>query len=120
MGLKELNMGMFKKSCCCTSYAAPDSNPDPKKFKILRSASINGHLVLEVFYPDCKNFEGKKIMLYLFMPSVEELLSRTNGELDPHFSQGAKPSPFARFRPSFDGFGSASFLAQCINPIDKL
>lgn len=87
------------KKCWSSPYAVADSNPDPVNFKILHEQLINGYLILFVEYPNCTNFEGKKLMVYKGFNSSAALLKLNNGELDPHFSKG-KGSPIARFRPT--------------------
>lgn len=57
-------------------------NPDPRNFEILRSVRVKSFTIVEINYPDCKNYEGNKIMVY--EATVEELTAQ--GHLDPHFS----------------------------------
>lgn len=87
------------KSCWSSPYAVPNSNPDPEVFRILQEDLINGYLILLVEYPNCTNFEGKKLMVYKGFNSSAALLKLNRGKLDPHFAT-TKGSPIARFRPT--------------------
>lgn len=57
---------------------------------------MGNYLVIEATYPNCTNYEGKKILLYNKYRSSAEVLAANNGELDPHFSE---KGPIARFSP---------------------
>ena len=37
-----------------------DKNPNPSEYKIEGSKQIGNNLVVEINYPNCSNFEGKK------------------------------------------------------------
>jgi hypothetical protein len=81
------------------------ANPDPRNFKILRTAVRLGYLVVEVQYPDCVNYEGRKILVYKGLTGFE---IRTQTFLDPHFCESSKhPSPIARFEPTDRGWDMA-------------
>lgn len=111
-------MGMFKKpsvslysrySAACVPIAIPEGSPNPKNYRVVKSQTVGHHLVVVLKYPDCKNYEGKKILLYRNM-ALDSLLSQE--EIDPHFSNTAKYlSPFARFEPTTDGWAAAIQLA---------
>ena len=80
-------------------------NPDPTKFRIDKHARIGNYLILFVAYPGCKNYEGKKVMVYegLTIRQVENFTS-----LDPHFSNSKEhASPIARFQPTMEGWHHA-------------
>lgn len=77
-------------------------NPDPNNYKILRSLSGVNWLLLEVQYPDCTNYEGKKILLFR-NTTLEKIKAQKT--LDPHFSNNKNYiSPFARFEPTKEGW----------------
>lgn len=90
----------FHRSCSSSPYAVPNSNPNPEKFTILRELYVNGYLILVVHYPDCINYEGKKMMVYQGFANSKDLINYNNGTLDPHFSSIGKGSPIARFKPT--------------------
>jgi hypothetical protein len=75
-------------------------NPNPFNFEIIKHYSNKVGTVLMVNYPNCTNYEGNKILVYLGT-SYEELKMRE--ELDPHFFDGGD-SPCARFEPIEDGW----------------
>ena len=75
--------------------------------------SIGNHLVVEIFYPDCKNYEGRKILVYS-NTSLECLMSCET--IDPHFcNQPGCLSPIARFEPTEFGWGLALRCCENIN-----
>lgn len=83
--------------------------PNPREFRILRSEKIGSGLVVEVFYPDCTNFEGRKILVYHEV-TLKELLAQ--GSIDPHFCENSQyHSPIARFEPTGDGWALAIQVA---------
>ncbi len=105
-------MGMFKKSCMLYSdkpeVKAPA--PNPLNFKVKNTIQVNCHLVAWIHYPDCNNFEGDKVLLYLNL-SEKELYAQKS--LDPHFNKDRKVvSPFARFEPTFQGMEAGVILAR--------
>jgi len=67
----------------------------------MKSSAVNGYIVIYVHYPDCKNYEGFKIMVY--KSNLTSLIKQ--GHLDPHFSDNKKYlSPIARFEPTPEGW----------------
>jgi hypothetical protein len=96
-------MGLFpnkwKGACASSPYAVQDSNPDPSNFRIIEERMVGKYLVLLVSYPNCKNFEGKKLMVYKHFKNSKELIKFNLGKLDPHFAD-RKGSPIARFAPN--------------------
>jgi hypothetical protein len=64
--------------------------------------------VAEVLYPDCTNYEGRKILV--LYGNKAALLSTTH--LDPHFCDGPHDlKVFARFEPTEDGWDAACATA---------
>ena len=67
------------------------------------SYTCRGFIVLTVRYPDARNFEGKKILVFRRMHPVDMPLAQIFGdELDPHFCESGK-GPIARFIPTEEG-----------------
>ena len=96
-------MGLFKKGCWTNPTI--DSAPNPSNFKVLKEVKY-GELWLSVIeYPNCTNYEGKKILITLNRPS--ELLY-----LDPHFSVGG--TVIARFQPTKTGWELGKKLCESI------
>jgi hypothetical protein len=79
-----------------------EGNPNPKNFRILQSEEIGRFVVLLVNYPDCRNFEGDKILVFEDVP-LATLRGLTS--LDPHFCDSKRhSSPLARFEPTLNGW----------------
>lgn len=88
----------------------PEGNPDPKNYKIVRHHANHNYLLVEIQYPDCKNYEGRKILLYTGI--TLDILKRQT-ELDPHFSNAEKGIyPIARFVPTEKGWSMASHFMR--------
>lgn len=76
--------------------------PNPLKYEIKRSVSYGNFVLLEVLYPDCTNYEGRKIMLYKDV-TLKGLIKQKH--LDPHFAENKQfCSPIARFEPTEYGW----------------
>jgi hypothetical protein len=87
-------------------------NPDPRNFLVERieHKDMGRHIVILVKYPDCNNYEGRKILVFNGL-TLEELVNLEI--LDPHFSS-EKPelSPIARFVPTKLGWKMAVEFAR--------
>lgn len=113
MGLKRLSTSVYDKEL---ARPAPHPisthlpSPDPYHYKIGRHLSFpndsgGNHLLIEITYPDCTNYEGKKILVYRNV-TVLELLKQVS--IDPHFSNNdTKHSPIARFMTNKEGWQMA-------------
>lgn len=107
--------GAISRSQTTSYYDTPSVNPNPERFTIKESVKVGKCLVLRVNYPDAKNFEGNKILVYeKDYVNHWEILGRTKGKLDPHFSDG-EVSPVARFAPTEDGWNYALKFAQSLS-----
>jgi hypothetical protein len=102
-------IGLFSSSCHDPGYTRLPKNPDPRNFEIIRSYGANGWSVVMIRYPDCDNYEGKKICVY----ETPLTYVQQADVLDPHFSINGL-SPFARFKPTEAGWKAAKKL------IDKM
>ena len=105
--------GIFGSSSCCLT--PPSSlerypNPNPARFEILRTRKAGSSLVVEVVYPDCTNYEGRKVMVFT-NTTEKELLLVTH--LDPHFSCWGG-GPVARFEPTSRGWALAVACAKIL------
>ena len=86
-------------------YSLPLSlNPDPQNFNIITLECINGFTISVVDYPDCKNHEGRKVLV--FKGDIVDKLT-TAIEIDPHFTDDGLPL-IARFSPTMDGISLAN------------
>ena len=85
-------------------------NPNPLNYKIDFAETIGKFLILIIIYPDCTNYEGKKIVVYKDV-KLEALINQ--GAIDPHFCNNTKySSPIARFVPTKEGLAMARTLAK--------
>ena len=87
-------------------------NPNPARFKILRVEEVGKHCVAEIFYPDCTNFEGRKILVYENTELEDVFHMKT---IDPHFAENVYwKTPIARFKPTGRGWDLALKFARMI------
>lgn len=81
---------------------SPYPNPDPNNYKIIRGYEYNNHLIVEIKYLDCTNYEGRKILFYENCTLLDLMKQKS---IDPHFSENKKfHSPTARFEPTEKGW----------------
>lgn len=101
----------FSSSSSCTGPGIPmgeelktivtiRSTPDPSNYRIIDSYKYKRFLLLKVNYPDSKNYEGNKILLFEYL-TLDDFTAL--GEIDPHFFE-SKYSPIARFEPTDKGW----------------
>lgn len=86
-------------------------DPNPTKFTIRKYNEQNGNLAILVNYPNCKNYEGDKIIVY--KNTTWEQVRNLN-ELDPHFTDETTIKPFARFEPTAEGWMKAVELLNVL------
>ena len=87
--------------------------PNPSHWELFHYAKVGRDLVVVVRYPDCTNFEGLKILVYI-ETSPADLI--TQKRLDPHFSGDPKlKTPFARFEPTVAGWNAAKALVTIMS-----
>jgi hypothetical protein len=88
-------------------------NPNPANFRILHSEQIGDYLLLSILYPDCINYEGKKILVFKGV-TLSEL--KKQKRIDPHFSENKLyHSPIARFEPTLTGWKMAQTFTKEMN-----
>ena len=105
-----MGISPFKFSECAADKPAVLPNPDPRRFQIEREERIGSCTIALVRYPNCTNFEGRKILVYW---QVGSLLNAT--VLDPHFCDEVgciSPCPIARFVPTPLGWSMARAFAE--------
>lgn len=86
------------------------NQPNPARFRIDKYEQFDNCLLVLVVYPDCTNYEGKKVMVYKDMT-----ITRLRGfkTLDPHFSNNEEyASPIARFEPTMEGWNNAQIFCK--------
>ena len=107
MGMKLIGSGCGCKPFNNYHYNTLGDNqssgsPDPRNFRIDQISEINGFKLVVVNYPDCKNYEGDKILVYDKIVTVEQI--KNSKFLDPHFCNTKEHiSPIARFKPDKNG-----------------
>jgi len=129
MGITPFSKSGFSLSDCDCSHVAHETvfvekikikkstggNPDPKNWKIIRSEEIGTHLIVMMQYPDCTNYEGKKILLYENTTLIGLLGQKL---IDPHFFPNSNDfkykSPIARFEPTDRGWEMARKLVRLL------
>lgn len=84
---------------CPSCESARRSNPDPSRFEIKRIEEHGKFMLLEVVYPNCTNYEGRKYLLMKRMTTIELLAMK---QLDPHFAKDGRV--LARFEPTPAGW----------------
>lgn len=89
------------------SWSINPVNPDPYRFQVLRVEAFctNGrpYYVSEIHYPNCTNYEGRKILLTVWDPRLRSML-------DPHFSDDN--TLLGRFVPNALGWEMACRTAR--------
>jgi hypothetical protein len=93
-----MSMGMRNRCSTVINNVVVNVNPNPKNFKIVSLMELENTYV-EINYPDCKNYEGNKVLVY--KGKVGKQLIQAS-EIDPHFTPEGL-SPIARFAPTFEG-----------------
>ncbi len=102
------------------SYTIPQDqtpNPDPNNYKIKKATGYKigdkKYLLVLIEYPDCTNYEGKKILVY---DGIDKSFYLTNQKLiDPHFSENKNYiSPIARFEPTEKGWKMACAFIEVL------
>ncbi|AXQ69257.1 hypothetical protein HOU02_gp468 [Caulobacter phage CcrBL9] len=89
-------------------------DPDPVKWKLIREQRSGRGLVLEIDYPGCTNYEGRKVLVFQAY-SLDEITKKNKGWLDPHFLNDPKLiSPVARFEPTDRGWRMALACAKAL------
>lgn len=92
-------------------------NPDPANFKIEQITETANYTVAEIRYPDCKNYEGLKVLVYEGRVRDALLAAKT---IDPHFEHPMFNqnglAPVARFEPTDRGRALAMMIARASVP----
>lgn len=94
-----------------TTIEAP--SPDPNNYIINKSLQEGEYLILDITYPECKNFEGRKILIFKGVDIASLLKQKA---IDPHFLEDDRfISPIARFSPTKEGWQMALTLTSSLN-----
>ena len=88
------------------------NTPDTNKWVINKSIMIGKYLLIDITYPNCTNYEGKKFLL--FENILKEDLVKQK-KIDPHFFNNKNYySPIARFEPTKKGWEMAKILMNSL------
>ena len=86
------------------------TNPDPNNYIVEEAVQVQKWLVVRLHYPDCTNYEGRKILVFKDLSAIDLLKQKF---IDPHFYESDKlASPIARFVPTDEGWTMALRLAN--------
>ena len=82
-------------------------NPSPSRYTIEKLIHIGGFYISLIKYPDCTNYEGKKILVTTRAPDPAK-------PLDPHFTidYNINCGLVARFEPTDKGWKMAEHFAR--------
>lgn len=107
-----MGVRLFSTTCSLTPPASPVQypNPNPARFRILRTLQVGRSVVVEVQYPDCTNYEGRKVLVYA---DTDTGAVKARTTLDPHFARHG--GPVARFEPTQRGWNLAVEVARMSN-----
>ena len=98
-----MGLSVYNSRCTCSCKDTPNvklPNPNPKHFIINEIEEIGNFVVTMITYPDCTNYEGKKILVFEGVDVIDVTCAK---EIDPHFCDGNHLSPIARFEPTDKG-----------------
>lgn len=96
-----------------TQPRVADKNPDPNNWKILKAAEHGKYLVIMMSYPNCTNYEGKKILVFEGTTMIDLVNQKL---IDPHFfpKNDKYKSPIARFEPTDRGWIMAEKFVKAL------
>lgn len=110
-------------SCACfEKLEKPVKNkkvklPEADNYQFNKIEKIDNFLLIRLSYPNCKNYEGNKILLFK-NTSLEALLNQKR--IDPHFIKDKYIiSPIARFVPTEEGWNMAIQLINVLKQQDQ-
>lgn len=100
-------MGMVKMSVGGCEVIQ-NNQPDPKNFKIIQCWENFFGVLAEVIYPNCTNFEGRKLLLFKDITAKQ---LKEQKIIDPHFMDTRSYfNPIARFIPDDEGIKLGKFM----------
>ncbi len=95
-----------------SAYKRPNPiEPRADNYKVNQHLELGKFLILDLTYPNCTNYEGRKILV--FKASYEDVVIKQK-LIDPHFSNNKNYiSPVARFDPKH-GWSLAIFFVTSL------
>lgn len=98
----------------CAASVAARKQPNPNRYTVKSSTTVNGYLILTIKYDNATNYEGLKILMFDRGTLLEKL--RRQGGIDPHFLDSETHiHPIARFEPTERGHAMAVKLAHALS-----
>ena len=92
--------------------STPKKNePKPDDFKFITFEQYKGMVIVEIYYPGCTNFRGRKILVF---EGVTMKMVASRKVIDPHFLDHGTRSPIARFTPSERGWKMARLFCKAM------
>lgn len=85
-----------------SSWVSNPLNPNPSNFRILDLDLVGKYIIATVYYPNCTNYEGRKVIVFKNMSTSD---IRNLRSLDPHFLENG--NIVARFAPTSEGYALA-------------
>ena len=98
------------------SSVVSDGNPDKYRFGVKRRLDFGNVAVVEINYPDCRNHNGNKILVFEDKSILDHGIKAKC--LDPHFLKIGE-SPVARFEPTETGWIYALSFAKMISKVKE-
>lgn len=96
-----MGVRMFKLSGG-DSWKTDPRDPIPSRFVIDEIEQVGMYVIATITYPNCTNFEGRKLVV--FRDATVQEIKQLN-TIDPHFYEDSKI--IARFAPTHDGYKMA-------------
>ena len=98
----------YRNDCDQTAFGGGPKEEDSPytKFEVISFYAHNGWTLIEVRFKESHNYNGVKILLY------DRLLGGVPKYIDPHFNEDDEITPFARFRPTNEGWAAAMKLME--------
>lgn len=97
-----MGLSILRSASYVSKVPVDPAMPDPHKYEIERHNMTGQFLSVQIRYPNCTNYEGRKILIYYGI-TIEKLIEQKY--IDPHFSDNPKYKfPIARFEPTDNGW----------------
>jgi hypothetical protein len=95
-----MGIPLFSRAEWEPSWSPPAGNPSPYNWVLVKEQRVLNGVVLLLRYPDARNHEGLKILVFKGPRSYESIRAYNKGAIDPHFDDNSKYYlPVARFDP---------------------
>lgn len=102
--------GLSVSSINSSDKRLSDPNPNPRNYHINKLYEYTNGYVMDISYPNCTNYEGRKILVYRGYIEDHSADFMRYG-IDPHFCE-VPYAPIARFIPTEKGLEMAKKVAK--------